>query len=969
MLKIIYSFTIFILFTTISFGQLNMSSPNNGVTNPILCSSYLLADANFFDNGVSTTSSTNYLNNFNDTITICPDLITNGKITFSSLIATGYIWNIDASDTLYVFDGSSVSAPLVAAINSATNPLGYTYTSSYINPTGCLTFVFHSNASVNNIGWAANIMCVSPPQPIEMNIHAYVNGSTIDALLTDSLFVDICLGDTVTLTIDPQYPNSLESNGYGYSQTDANVSSLWAWTTGETFASVDTVQYIATSSSGFISTIKLTDIYPYVWSRDVYIRVGTIPNFGGLSVTPDTVCLGEQVVLYGGFDSIAHINYGFTIPEGVIAIGGSVAGITYLPDGTGLSYTSTISIGGFAPGQALTSSCSLQSICLEMEHSYIGDLSATITCPNGTVASLFDSYTNFNDNVYLGEPNESDGPIPGIGYDYCFTDGAAATMWTVHDAPGGPVSVPSPPAPSGSTTMPAGSYQPESNFLSTLAGCPLNGPWTITVTDHQAIDNGYIFNWSLNFAACNYAASDSLTYQNYPVSGGYVDVSPILSSTTSTTVTIPLIHGDNPYIFEIIDDFGCPHDTTINAFVHYVDILESDTICSVGSLTMTTNFSDQAGVWSFYGSPGTPVFTSSTNVNTTVTFPTPGVYHLVYSTTTCVTADTATIYFFGYVPFDLNSPFFVCPADNKLFTIGDSLQFASVDWNLGIPAQDTLFSNNLGIGTYTINAIGNNSCAYDTTFTITSQPPVVLNYFSAVCYDTMEMNLNVGPSLTGQWSYIPPNASSSAVFRNIDSLNTGVKIYGYGTYQFIFTEPVCLDDDTLTVTFTPGVYFNLEDSLKLCLGNVQTLSPEILLSDYVSSMLWSTGETEPTINVTAEGNYIFTISNICETMTDSVYITVKNCDIEMPNVFSPNGDGINDLYHIKGDDEIFKEFHIVILNRWGNVINEYNNPSGTWNGTDNSGNYVKTGVYFYKVDSVTLQDEVLEKEGFIHVVY
>jgi gliding motility-associated-like protein len=180
---------------------------------------------------------------------------------------------------------------------------------------------------------------------------------------------------------------------------------------------------------------------------------------------------------------------------------------------------------------------------------------------------------------------------------------------------------------------------------------------------------------------------------------------------------------------------------------------------------------------------------------------------------------------------------------------------------------------------------------------------------------------------------------------------------------------VCLDDDTLTVTFTPGVYFNLEDSLKLCLGNVQTLSPEILLSDYVSSMLWSTGETEPTINVTAEGNYIFTISNICETMTDSVYITVKNCDIEMPNVFSPNGDGINDLYHIKGDDEIFKEFHIVILNRWGNVINEYDDPSGTWNGTDHAGNYVPTGVYFYKVNSVTLQDEVLEKEGFIHVVY
>ena len=88
----------------------------------------------------------------------------------------------------------------------------------------------------------------------------------------------------------------------------------------------------------------------------------------------------------------------------------------------------------------------------------------------------------------------------------------------------------------------------------------------------------------------------------------------------------------------------------------------------------------------------------------------------------------------------------------------------------------------------------------------------------------------------------------------------------------------------------------------------------------------------------------------------------------MPNVFTPNGDGVNDVYHINGEKDIFKEFNIVIVNRWGNVIVSYNDPKGTWDGKNSSNQFVDEGVYFYTVKAVTLQGKELVKQGFVHVV-
>lgn len=74
-------------------------------------------------------------------------------------------------------------------------------------------------------------------------------------------------------------------------------------------------------------------------------------------------------------------------------------------------------------------------------------------------------------------------------------------------------------------------------------------------------------------------------------------------------------------------------------------------------------------------------------------------------------------------------------------------------------------------------------------------------------------------------------------------------------------------------------------------------------------------------------------------------IGVSESRLEMPNAFSPNGDGINDIYKAKSGYQSIVEFDAYIFNRWGTKLYEWHDPSGGWDGTHN-GKPVAQGVYF-----------------------
>ena len=133
------------------------------------------------------------------------------------------------------------------------------------------------------------------------------------------------------------------------------------------------------------------------------------------------------------------------------------------------------------------------------------------------------------------------------------------------------------------------------------------------------------------------------------------------------------------------------------------------------------------------------------------------------------------------------------------------------------------------------------------------------------------------------------------------------------------------------------------------------------------SYLWSTGATEPTIQVTTPGNYIISTTNMCGTIIDTASVEFYFCDIELPNVFTPNNDGNNDYFQL-----IFygglSTFECIIINRWGNTIREFADPAFQWDGTDENGNTLEEGVYFYVARTVTNGGDEIEKHGLVHLV-
>lgn len=77
-------------------------------------------------------------------------------------------------------------------------------------------------------------------------------------------------------------------------------------------------------------------------------------------------------------------------------------------------------------------------------------------------------------------------------------------------------------------------------------------------------------------------------------------------------------------------------------------------------------------------------------------------------------------------------------------------------------------------------------------------------------------------------------------------------------------------------------------------------------------------------------------------------VNISESRLEMPNAFSPNGDGINDVYKAKSNYQSIVEFHATIFNRWGKKLYEWDDPAGGWDGTV-GGKDVAQGVYFVLV--------------------
>jgi len=124
--------------------------------------------------------------------------------------------------------------------------------------------------------------------------------------------------------------------------------------------------------------------------------------------------------------------------------------------------------------------------------------------------------------------------------------------------------------------------------------------------------------------------------------------------------------------------------------------------------------------------------------------------------------------------------------------------------------------------------------------------------------------------------------------------------------------------------------------------------------------------SEPSYIYNDEGQYIVVLvvtDGMC-IATDTITIDVfGESSILIPNVFTPNGDGDNDIFTVKGVN--LKSVNCDIYNRWGQLMYSWDNVKGYWDGRTLSGNIVPDGTYFYIVKAEGVDGtEYFKKGGF-----
>ena len=91
-------------------------------------------------------------------------------------------------------------------------------------------------------------------------------------------------------------------------------------------------------------------------------------------------------------------------------------------------------------------------------------------------------------------------------------------------------------------------------------------------------------------------------------------------------------------------------------------------------------------------------------------------------------------------------------------------------------------------------------------------------------------------------------------------------------------------------------------------------------------------------------------------------------DVQLPNVFSPNNDGKNDIFYLEGLDVCVENYEMFVYDRWGVKIFESTNINVQWDGRLLSGKEAKDGTYYYIFNVKNINGEQEKVSGFITVV-
>jgi gliding motility-associated-like protein len=165
-----------------------------------------------------------------------------------------------------------------------------------------------------------------------------------------------------------------------------------------------------------------------------------------------------------------------------------------------------------------------------------------------------------------------------------------------------------------------------------------------------------------------------------------------------------------------------------------------------------------------------------------------------------------------------------------------------------------------------------------------------------------------------------------------------------GKHTVIVSVPGCSSRDTIEVSYKATSKFSLGPDQLICEGETVLLYPGYIDGQY----LWQDGSTKPVFTVSDPGTYSVRMDEPCGTFYDTIVFKGTDCKLYMPNAFTPNNDGKNDLFKVAGYDNL-SFFRLRIYNRGGTEVFISSLPEKGWDGLL-SGLPQPQGVYVWMLE-------------------
>ena len=249
-----------------------------------------------------------------------------------------------------------------------------------------------------------------------------------------------------------------------------------------------------------------------------------------------------------------------------------------------------------------------------------------------------------------------------------------------------------------------------------------------------------------------------------------------------------------------------------------------------------------------------------------------------------------------------------------------------------------------------------------TNLTVNPSTPSSITYSTDMCQDASPVTFTSTP-VGGTWSGTGINASSGV-------FDPGVS--GAGTFTIYYKGPdPCSETDSveIVVSSSPTVTGVIADDE--CDAGVGAI--DVTLGGGIAPITysWSSGQSTEDIAMLSKGSYTISVvdANGCR---DQATFTIENlssdtCEyhVYLPNIFSPDGNGQNDILTVEGDG--IETLDFKVFNRWGNLMFESTSQESGWDGTIN-GKQANQGVFVYQIVGTFVDGKEFEKKGTVTLI-